>query len=158
MEVSVWDVGAADVCVRLSPCFSFVAPLVRDPIICGVFWESEFFAWTFVVGDPGFPAAGGWVARLPTWLLVRTLGAVDRERVGSFIFALTPLAGAVAWLGAGGEVGASDGTIAVAISHVRWRSVVPAMVRRGRGSCGMLSSVAGTLGQDGLVLRFSCLG
>ena len=60
-----------------------------------------------------------------------TLGAVDREQVGSFLFAMTPLAGAAVWLGAGGEVGASNGMIAVAMSRVRWRSVVPGMVRRG---------------------------
>ena len=68
--------------------------------------------------EPGFSAAGGQVARLPTWLLVHTLGAVDRERMGSFLFALTPLDGAAALLGAGGEVGASDGMIAVAMSRV----------------------------------------
>ena len=86
------------------------------------------------------------------------LGAVDRERVVSFPFLLTPLAGAAAWLGAGGEVGASDRMIAVAMSRIRWRSVVPGMVRWERGSCGTLNRVAGALGRDGLVLRVSCLG
>ena len=114
-------------CVRLSPCFSFVAPSVSVGVICEIFWESELFAWTFVVGEPVFSAAGVWVTQLPTWLLVRTLGAV-----GSFIFALTPLASAVAWLGAGGEVGASDRMIAVVMSRVRWHSVLPGMVRRGK--------------------------
>ena len=86
------------------------------------------------------------------------LGAVDQEQVGSFIFALTPLVSAAVWLGTGGEVGASDGMIAVAMSRVWWRSGVPGMVRRGQGSCRMVDSVAGALGRDGLVLRFSCLG
>ena len=31
LEVSVGDAGAAAVCVRLSPCFSLVAPLGSDP-------------------------------------------------------------------------------------------------------------------------------
>ena len=150
--------GLAAVCVRFSPCFSFVAPSVRDPLICGIFWESELFAWPFVVGEPVFFAAGGRVAQVPTWLLVCTLVAVDRERVGYFIFALTPLSGATAWLGTGGKVGASDGMITVAMYHVRCRSVVPRMVRRGRGICVTLASVAGALGRDGMVLRFSYLG
>ena len=89
---------------------------------------------------------------------MRTLGSVDQELVGSFIFSLTPLVGAAAWLGAGREVGESDGMIAVVMSRVRWRSVVPGMVCRGRGSCGTLASVAGSLGRYGLVLRFSCFG
>ena len=86
------------------------------------------------------------------------LGSVNRERVGFFIFALTPLAGAATWLGAGGEVGASDRMIVVAMSRVQCRSVVPGMVRWERGSCGTLDRVAGALGRDGLVLRVSCLG
>ena len=125
--------------------------------MCEIFWESERFAWPFFVDKPGFPVAGGRVARVPTWILVRTLGAVDREQVGYFLFALTPLARSAAWLGTGGEVGASDGTITVAISHVRWCSVVPGLVRWGQGSCRTLASVAGALGRDGLVLRFSCI-
>ena len=116
--------GAAAVCVSLSPCFSIVALSVRDPLICGIFWGLDVFAWPFVVGKPGFSAAGGWVAQVSTWLLVRTQGEVDRERVGSFLFALTPLAGAAAWLGAGGEVGASNRMISVVMYRVRWHSVV----------------------------------
>ena len=42
-------------------------------------------------------------------------GAVDREQVVSFTFLLTHLASAAVELGAGGEVGASDGMIAVAM-------------------------------------------
>ena len=145
-------------CVRLSPCFSLVAPLFRDPLICGIFWDSDLFAWPFVVGETGFFAAGGRVSRVPTWILVCTLGAVDWELLGSFIFVLTPLARAAAWLGAGGEVGESNGMIAVAISCVQWHYVVPGMFRRGQGSCGTLASVAGALGRDGLVLRCSSLG
>ena len=49
---------------------------------------------------------------------MRTLGAVDQERVVSFPFLLTPLSCAAACLGAGGEVGASDGMIAVTMSRV----------------------------------------
>ena len=62
--------------------------------MCGIFWESERFAWTSVVGETGFSVAGGRFARVPTWILVRTLWAVEREQVGYFLFALTPLAGA----------------------------------------------------------------
>ena len=94
-------------------------------------------------------------------MLVRTLGEVDREWVVSFTFLLTPIAGAVAWLGAGGNVGASDGMITVAMSRVRWRSVVPGIFRQGQRRHGTFSSVAGdwfALGRDGLVLRCSCLG
>ena len=76
----------------------------------------------------------------------------------SFFFALPSLAGAIVWLGARGEVEASDGMIAVAMSRVRWRFFVPGMVRRGRGSCGTVASVAGASGRDALVLRVSCLG
>ena len=53
----------------------------------------------------------------------------------SFFLALLSPAGAAVWLGAGGEVGASDGMIAVAMSHVRWRFVVPGIVHRGQGRC-----------------------
>ena len=125
--------------------------------MCGIFWESERFTWPFVVGEPGFSVAGGWVAQVPTWLLVRMLRAVDREGVGSFIFALIPLASAAAWLGDGGEVGASKGMIAVVMSHVQWRFVVPGMVCRGKGSCGTVASMEGVSGRDALVLRVSCL-
>ena len=84
--------------------------------------------------------------------------AVDREQVVSFLFALPSLAGAAVWLGAGGEVGASDGMIAVVMSRVRWRFVVPGIFRRGRGSCGTVASLAGASGRYALVLRVSCLG
>ena len=74
------------------------------------------------------------------------LEAVNQKRVVSFPFLLTPLSGAAAWLGAGGgKVGASDGMIAVAMSRVRWRSVVPRMVHWGRVRCGTVASVTGTL-------------
>ena len=52
------------------------------------------------------------------WLLVRTLWVVDRWRVVSFFLALLISAGAAVWLGSGGEVGASDGMVAVAMSCV----------------------------------------
>ena len=45
-------------------------------------------------------------------------GAVDWERVVSFTFLLTHLAGAAVGLGARGEVGASDGMVAVVMSRV----------------------------------------
>ena len=156
LEVYVWDVGAAVVCVRLYPCFSVVSPTVRDTLVCGIFWGSERFAWPFVVGEPGFSVAEGRVARVPTWLLVRTLRAVDPERVGYFLFALTPLAGGAVWLGAGGEVGASGRMIAFAMSRVRWRFVIPGIFCRGRGGCGTVASVAGASGRNSLVLRVSC--
>ena len=52
------------------------------------------------------------------WLLVRTLWTVDLWRVDSFFLALIFPAGAAVWLGARGEVGASDGMVAVAMSYV----------------------------------------
>ena len=85
----------------------------------GIFWELEHFARPFVVGKPGFSAPGGRFIRLPTWLLVRTLWAVDRGRVVSFLFALPYSVNAAVWLGAGGEVGASDRVIDVAMSRVQ---------------------------------------
>ena len=75
--------------------------------------------------------------------MVRTLGAVDQELVVSFTFLLTPIAGATAWLGAGGEVGASDGMINVSIFRVRWRSVIPGIVCWGQGRRGTLARVIG---------------
>ena len=65
----------------------------------------------------------------------------------SFFFALPSLAGAIVWLGAGGEVGVSDRMIAVAMSRVRWRFVVPEIVRRGRGSCVTVASLARASGR-----------
>ena len=153
-------VGAAAVCIRLSPCFYLDAPSVGDPFLCGICGASEISAGPFVAGEPGFSPLGfGLLVSLPG--LVRTLGEVDRERVVSFPFLLTPLSGASAWLGAGGEVGASDRMIPVAMSRMRWRSFVPGMFRRGRGRGGTLASVVGdwlALGRDGPVLRLSCLG
>ena len=94
----------------------------------------------------GFSAAGCRFSIVPAWLLVRTLGAVDLEKVGSFLFVLTPLTSTAAWIGAGGEVGASDGMIAVVMYRVQWRSVIPRMVSQGRGRCGTLASMKGALG------------
>ena len=45
--------------------------------------------------------------------------------------------------------------ITVAMSRVRWHSVVLGMVHKGQGSCETVASVAGALGWDGPVLRFS---
>ena len=59
----------------------------------------------------------------------------------SFFFALLFPVSAAVWLGAGGEVGASDGMIAVAMSRVQWRFVVPGIVRQGRGSCVTVASL-----------------
>ena len=126
--------------------------------MCRIFWDSERFARPFVVGKPGFSAAGGRVVCVPTWLLVCTLCAVDRGRVVSFLFSLPSPSGTAVWIGAGGEVGASDGMIAVAMSHVWWRFVVPGIVRRGRGICGTVASLAGASGWDDLFLGVSCLG
>ena len=70
-----------------------------------------------MVGKPGFSATRGQVL-VPTWLLVRTLWAVDLWQVVSFFFALLLPAGVAVWLGAGGDVGASDGMITVAMSRV----------------------------------------
>ena len=90
-------------------------------------WGVGYFFRAFCCWRAGFFSAEVRVARVPAWLLVLTLVAV--ERVVSFPFLLTPLSGTAAWIGAGGEVGASDGMIAVAMSRVRWRSIVP---RNGR--------------------------
>ena len=124
-------------------------------------WDVGDFCRDFCCWRAGFYSAEVRVARVPAWLLVLTLGEVYLERVVSFTFLLTLLVGAAAWLGAWGEVGTSDGVVAVAMSRVRWRSVVPGMVLRGQGRCGTLASVEGDwldLGRDGLVLRCSCLG
>ena len=120
--------GAAAVCVRLSPRFYLVAPLGGDPFYVGYVGPWRFAPGLFLLTSP-FLSAGSRVACVPACLLVRNLGAVDRERVVCFPFLLTPLAGAVAWLGARGEMGASDGTIAVAMSRVRWRSLVSRKLR-----------------------------
>ena len=132
--------------------------MVSDTFMCGIFWESERFVRPLLVGKPGFSAAGGRVIRVLTWILVRTLWALDWGRVVSFLFALPSPAGASMWLGAGGEVGASDGIIAVAMSRVQWRFVVPGIFRRGRGSCGKVASLSGALVLDALVLGVYCLG
>ena len=70
-----------------------------------------------MVGRLGFSATRGRFIVL-TWLLVRTLWAVERRRVVSFFLTLLLPAGAAVWLGAGGEVGESDGMITVAMSRV----------------------------------------
>ena len=75
---------------------------------------------------PCFFSTGTRVGRVPAWLLVtRTLGAPDLVRMplrgflqASIPCSTYPLAGAAAWLGAGGEVGASDGMVATALSFV----------------------------------------
>ena len=76
-------------------------------------------AGLFVAGVTGFFSAGTCVGHVPSWLLVMwTLGAPDRVWVPlqSFLQAsipcsTAPLAGAAAWLSAGGEVGVSDGMV-----------------------------------------------
>ena len=73
----------------------------------------------FVAGEMGFFSAGACVGHVPDWLLVmRTLGVPYLVRVPlrGFLWAslpcsMAPLVGAAAWLGAGGEVGASDGMV-----------------------------------------------
>ena len=75
--------------------------------------------WSCGVGTSGFSATRDWVLVL-TWLLVRTLWAVDRWRVVYFFLALLLPAGAAVWLGARGEVGASNGMVAVAMSCVTY--------------------------------------
>ena len=78
---------------------------------------SECLDRSRVVGTPGFSATRDRVLVL-TWLLVRTLWAVDRWQVVSFFLALLLPYGAAVWLGARGEVGASDGMVAVAMYRV----------------------------------------
>ena len=81
-------------------------------------------AGPFVAGETGFLSAGTWANRVPDWLLViYTLGALDLGRVllrgfllDSFPCSMSPLAGAAAWLGARGEVRASDRMVAGALS------------------------------------------
>ena len=58
LEVSFWDVGSDVVCVRLSPCCPCISPAVSDPFMCKIFWDSESFAWPFVVGTPVFLLLG----------------------------------------------------------------------------------------------------
>ena len=73
-----------------------------------------------MAGKTGFFSARTRVDRVPAWLLViQTPGAPDLGRVllqglllASFPCSIAPLAGAAAWLSAGGAVGASDGMVA----------------------------------------------
>ena len=53
-----------------------------------------------------------------TWILVRTLWTVDRWRVVSFFLAMLLPVGVAVWIGAGGEVGASDRMVNVVMSCV----------------------------------------
>ena len=101
----------------------------------------------FVVGKPEFSATRGRVVCVPTWILVRTLWALECCRVVSLFFTLLSPAGAAVWLGASGEVGESDGMVAVAMSGVRWRFVVPRIVRKGRGRCLRVASLMRASGQ-----------
>ena len=122
-------------------------------------WGVGDFCRAFCCWRAGFFPSGVRVDRVLAWLLVRMLGAVDRERVGSFPFLLTPLSGAAAWLGAGGEVGASDGMIAVAMYRVEVALCRPRNGPLGARETQWLASVEGdwlALERDGLVLR--CLG
>ena len=70
-----------------------------------------------MVGTPGFSDTRDWVLVM-TWLLVRTLWAVDRWQVVYFFLALLLSAGASVWVSSGGDVGAYDGMVTVSISHV----------------------------------------
>ena len=70
-----------------------------------------------MVGTPVFSATRGRFLVL-TWILVRTLWVMDRWQVVSFFLALLLPTGAAVWLGAGGEVGASNRMVAVAMSRV----------------------------------------
>ena len=78
----------------------------------------------FVAGETDFFFAGAHAGRVPAWLLLmRTLGAPGLVRVplrgflrACLPFSMDPIAGAAAWLGAGGEVGKSDGMVAKAMS------------------------------------------
>ena len=80
----------------------------------------------FVAGVTGFFSAGTRVGCVPAWLLVmQMLGAPDLVRVplrgflrASIPCSMAPLAGASAWLGARGEVGASDGMVAKVLSFL----------------------------------------
>ena len=89
--------------------------------------ESEVSVGPSVAGVTGFFfSAGTCVGCIPAWLLVmRTLGARDLVRVplwgllrASIPCSRSPLSGAAAWLGAGGEVGACDGMFAKVLSFV----------------------------------------
>ena len=74
---------------------------------------------TFVVRVAGFFPDGTCVGRVPAWILVmRTLGAPDLVGMPLWGFlrasipcSTFPLAGVAAWIGAGGEVGASGGMV-----------------------------------------------
>ena len=54
-------------------------------------WDVGDFCRDFCCWRAGFYSAEVRVARVPDWLLVRTLGEVYLERVVSFTFLLTPL-------------------------------------------------------------------
>ena len=94
-------------------CFSGVCS--RAALTLGdlrvIFCLPAFLARSLGVVALAFSATAGLVFGA-TWLLVRALSAVIRSRL-SFPFALSFPAGAAVWLGAGGEVGASEGMVAV---------------------------------------------
>ena len=111
--------------VRLSPrraverVETFVWRDEAPPLQGRVGGESDVSAGPFVVGVSCFFPTRTCIGRVPAWLLVtRTLGALDLVRMplrgflrASIPCSMSPLAGAAAWLGAGGEVGVSDGMV-----------------------------------------------
>ena len=111
-------------------------------------------AGPFVVGVMGFFSSGTRVGHVHAWILVmRMLVAPDLVQVllrgflrASITCSTAPLAGAAAWLGAGEEVGASDGMVAKAFPSWEGFSVIPRLIRWGRRSCISLISAKG----DGL--------
>ena len=80
----------------------------------------------FVVGGTGFFSAGTRVVHVPYWILVmQMLGASELVRVPlrGFLQVSIPcstaaLTGAAVWIGAGGELRASDGIVSKALSFV----------------------------------------
>ena len=108
-------------------------------------------AGPFLAGKTGFFSAGAWVGCVPAWLLViRALGAPDlgwvlpRGLLRALLpCSMAPLAGASAWLGAGGAAQAYDGMVARAFSFGGWRSIVTGMIDQGRRSRGRLKRAKG---------------
>ena len=108
-------------------------------------------AGPFMAGETGYFSAGTRFGCVPAWLLViRALGAPDlgwvlpRGLLRALLpCSMAPLAGASAWLGAGGAAQAYDGMVARAFSFGGWRSVAPGIIRRWRRIRGRLTRAKG---------------
>ena len=118
--------GAEGSLVRFSGVCSCASLTLGDLRV--IFCAPACLARSLSIVAPGFSATVGLVFGV-TILLVRALSAVIRWRL-SFFFALSFPVGAAVWPGAGGEVGASEGMVAIVCPE--WAFIVAGNVRRGR--------------------------